>query len=448
MLGKTLPIAVCCLAFVIGCEKKEPEAGAPSGRSRGVEAPPGMVLLSEQPPVFMTAEPVSVAQYVQYLKATGQGVPEPLRPAALGGPGGEQPITGLTRKQAARYATYDLKRLPRQEEWGAAAPYVAPEPYPWAGLDENTPVVAPVYLVQDWLPGSEGERQAIAARQDLMAELEAERAAGFAQARQHLADIVQARKSAAAQRWQSFKPAFFSLVEKQKELAELRARAKGREDVLKILNRIVAAKGRLAATLKTSDQAPQAAIKAYEDQLAQWRSEVQATRQTLEDHTRENQQEVLKLTDQFDQLGPKEIAERFAEAEALLQQSAEKPTDPRDAAALQSQLVTAAQTLEDSPPLFESLPDAAALSDQTGEAQQAIANLPADEETVDQIAAAKDHLQGFGESIGQDFLDEKLLVQDLDTLVDLRARREAVMANLAALRGLMRQIAAPEAVAE
>jgi len=82
MLGKTLPIAVCCLAFVIGCEKKEPEAGAPSGRSRGVEAPPGMVLLSEQPPVFMTAEPVSVAQYVQYLKATG--VPEGHRPGRAG----------------------------------------------------------------------------------------------------------------------------------------------------------------------------------------------------------------------------------------------------------------------------------------------------------------------------------------------------------------------------
>jgi hypothetical protein len=444
MLRNALVLAVCCLVFAVGCEKKEGQQAPPRSKGSAAKAPAGMVVLGEKPLVFLTKSPVTVAQYVQYLRESGQPVPEGMRAVALGGPGGDQPVSGLTHQEAQRYATWNLMRLPTQQEWAMASLYVAPTPYAWAGPDENTPVVAPVYLVQDWLPGSAGEQKATAAKQALAQELEKARAAGFEQARKALADLVAAQKAAAQQRWDQFKPAFFGLVDKQKQLAELNGQKSARQDVLKILQNVATEKGKLAAKLKLGEGDAQAATKTYTDQLAQWRTEVQATRQTLEDRTKALQQQVVEQTGAFDDLGTKSITDRFAEAEALLQQSAQAPAQPKDAAALQAKLVDAAQKLQDAPALFESLPDPASLSQQAAKVQEQMGAAGADKATLDQIAQMEDHIQNFGQSIGQDFLDEKLLLQDLDTLVDLGSRHDAVQANLAALTGVMRQLSTPE----
>ena len=448
MVRNTWPIAVCCLALVIGCSKKEPAPAPAASSAPAAQAPEGMVVLAEKPPLFMTKGPVTVAEYVQYMKASRQQVPEAMRAVALGGPGGDQPVSNLTRKQAERCATWNLRRLPTQQEWAKASAYVAAVPYPWAGADDATPVAEPLYLVQDWLPGAAGEQKAQALKQELEQALEAERAAGFGQARQALADLVKARKAAAEERWQQFKPAFFSLVEKQKRLGELNGAKACRQDVLGILSRVATAKGKLAATLALGESDSQAAIKAYQDQLAQWRTEEQATRQSLEDKAKELQADVLKQTDAFDQLGEKTIAAKLAAADALLEQSAQAPAQPKDASDLQSKLVAATEDLKAAPLPFESLPDPAALNKQTADAQKTVDSFPPDKETADKIADMKGHIQTFSQSIAQDFLDEKLLLQDLDTLPDLRSRRDAVAANLAALTGLMRQLSTPEATAE
>ena len=446
MLRRTLPIAVCCLAVVIGCGKKEPApAGAPAaGKGAAVQAPEGMVVLGEKPPVFLTKGPITISQYVQYMKASGQPVPETMRAVALGGPGGDQPVTELTRKQAERCAAWDLKRLPTQQEWTKATTYVAGAPYPWEAVDDSARAVTPLYLVQDWLPGSPEEQRAQARRQDLVTALEAERAAGFGKARQDLADLVKARKAAADERWQQFKPAFFSLVDKQKRLAELNGQKACRQDILAILSSVAAEKGKLAAAIALHEGDTQAAIKTYQDKLAVWRSDLQKTRQSLDDKAKELQQDVVKQTDAFDQAAAKAIADKFAEADALLQQSTQAPVEPKDAAALQSKLVAALEDLKAAPAPLENLPDPAAVTTQVADVQQQIDKSPADKESADRIAAAKGRIQALTENVSQDFLDEKLLLQEVDTLVDLRGRRDAVQANLAALTGAMRQLAAPE----
>ncbi len=306
------------------------------------------------------------------------------------------------------------------------------------------PVVAPVYLVQDWLPGSAAEQKATAAKQALSDELEKERAAGFEQAHKALADLVGQQKADAQQRWDQFKKPFFSLVDKQKQLADLKARGPALQQVVQILQKAADAKYKLASVIAIGEGDVQAAAKQYTDDLAQWRTEVQNARQTLEDRTRDLQAQVLKQTDAFDQVGPKAISDRFAEADALLQQSAQAPEQPKDAAALQTKLVDARQKLQDAEPLFDSLPDPDALNKQAADLQEQISSAGSNEADTAKVAELKDHLQSLGQKVNQDFLDEGLLLKDLDTLVDLRARREAVQANLAALTGVMRQLSTPE----
>ena len=448
MLRKTWPIAVCCLALVIGCSKKEPEQAPGTPAAPAVQAPDGMVVVQEKPPAFLTKSPVTVAQYVQYMKDSRQPVPEAMRAVALGGPGGDKPVANLPRKQAERFATWGLKRLPTQQEWTTGAAVVATAPYPWAGTDDATPVATPLYLVQDWLPGTPQEQKAQAAKQTLEQALEAEGAAGLAQARQELADLVKARKAAADERWQQFKPAFFKLVEVQKRLGELKGQSACRQDVLRILQAMVPAKVELGRKLTVGEGDRQAVIKGYEDQVAGWRTDESNSRQKLEKETDSLQQDVVKQTDAFDQLEAKAVADKFADADALLQQSAQAPTDVKAAADLQSKLVTATQDLKSAAQPFESLPDAAALTKDAADAQKQIDTFPADKETIDKIADMKARLQAVGQTIGQDFLDENLLLKDLDALPDLRSHRDAVRANLTALTGVMKQLSTPEPAAK
>ncbi len=105
------------------------------------------------------------------------------------------------------------------------------------------------------------------------------------------------------------------------------------------------------------------------------------------------------------------------------------------------------QKLQDAEPLFESLPDADSLNAEAAKVQQQTDAANADKAETDKVAQLKDHLQGLTQKVNQDFLDEKLLLEDLDTLVGLRALRDAVQANLAALTGVMRQMSTPEATA-
>ncbi len=370
-----------------------------------------------------------------------------MQAAALGGPGGEAPVTGLTRKEAENYATWDLKRLPTSQEWTVASRIVGNTPYPWAVQDENLPVAASVYLVQDWLPGSAIEKQAEARKAALVTTLATARAAGFDGARKGLDDLVTAQKTAAQQRWDQFKKPFFSLVDKQKQLAQATAQKNAQQEIAQVLQKAYDAKFRLASLIALGEGNAQAAAKTYTDDLAQWRTDAQSARQTLEDRTKELQAQVRQQTDAFDQLGPKAIADRFAEADALLTESAQAPADPKEAAALQSKLVAMTQKLQDAEPLFESLPDADSLNAEAAKVQQQTDAANADKAETDKVAQLKDHLEGLTQKVNQDFLDEKLLLEDLDTLVGLRALRDAVQANLAALTGVMRQMSTPETTA-
>jgi hypothetical protein len=447
MLRNALPLAVCCLLLVLGCSKKQEAQGPAPRKAAGIQAPTGMVAIGDKPPVFLLKSPVTVSQYVQYLKDSGQPVPASMRPVALGGPGGDQPVSGLTLKEARRCAAWNLMRLPTQQEWAMASVYVPATPYPWSGQDDATPVAAQLYLVQDWTAGSPAQQEAEAAKQALAKTLEQERAAGFEQARKALADLVTQQKSAAQERWDQFKPAFFSMVEKQKALAEAKGRKDAGQDELLLLQNIALEKGKVAKAAAGVEGTLSDAARTYTDKLAQWRTQAEASRQSLENRTKELQQQVVAQTDAFDQLGTKSIADHFAEADALLTQGAQTPAQPSDAADLQSKLVEAAQKLQEAGPLFDSLPAPSYFSNQAAKLQQETTAAGADKATADKVAQVKESI-GFGQTINQNFLDEKLLLDDLASLVDLRARRDAIEANLTALTGVMRQIAAPPAASE
>ena len=79
------------------------------------QAPDGMVVVQENPPAFLTKSPVTVAQYVQYMKDSRQPVPEAMRAVALGGPGGDKPVANLTRKDGEEFWVQASTRMFRDE---------------------------------------------------------------------------------------------------------------------------------------------------------------------------------------------------------------------------------------------------------------------------------------------------------------------------------------------
>lgn len=448
MLRKSLPLVVCLFALSAGCEKKEPEAGqVPVVRQPpAARAPAGMTTIREAPPLFMTNTPVTVREYVDYLRATGQPVPDRLLEAASSVVRAGEPVTGLSRSEAERYATWAMKRLPTREEWQMAQQVVGPTPYPWTG--EEGAVAARLYLVQDWLPGSEGEAAAREAKASIAQTILEAQVAELKQLQEQLAVLAEQQKAHSEAAWKEFKPAFFELVETRKKLSELQARDEARRRVLEILRHVAQTKGRLAAqlALPEEDTSTEEAARHYEEQLAQWRTEAQQARQTLEERARELQQQVIDLTRQFDQVGPTAVDARYQGAQALLEQTAGERESLEEVRRLSRELEAAIQSRQREGAALSDLPTVESIAAENQRVQKQIEEYTPDVEVQGEIEDLKSRIAQLGQNIGRDFLDEELLVQELDALVEAEARKHAVSAALAALRGVMAQVGAPPQV--
>jgi hypothetical protein len=447
MSRNTLVLAACCVLLASGCEKKEPEF-EPTVVHVGpsIDAPPGMQVLQDNPPLFITSRPVTAGQYIDYLKVTGQPLPTRLQAVTLGPDVANQPISGLTRNEADRYAVWAVKRLPTREEWRLAADMVGDTPYPWGAGFEDLPVAAPLFLAQDWLPGSEIEQEAKRKKNELGAAVLADNQAMTQELREELTDLLTDREVVAAERWQDFKPAFFALIEKTKKLAELRETQKRRADQLGVLQQVARAKGDLAIAITTAEEGaetPEAAIEQYKTDLANWRAEIQKTKQNLEELIKSRQEQVIQMTKQFDEEGSAAAAVSDPEAKALLAETESEAGDPQAALAVIKKLEDKIAALQAKPSPLENLPPVEGLQGQAAQMDSAIEQVPEDKETADKIAESLALLERLGTTVKQDFLDEKLLVNEIAELVVLRAQREAVDANLAALKGVMDQLGGP-----
>jgi hypothetical protein len=437
MLRRAIPVAVCIALVLLGCEKKEPE-GRPPVRPPAprVEAPPGTMPLRPDEGVFVSETPLSIGQYVAYLEGTTQPVP-----AEHEGALAEEPLTGLDRAEAERCATWHLKRLPTAQEWEQASAAVGARPYPWT--EDGAPVAegAEVFLVQDWLPGTEGEQAARAGRDELAESILAEARRQVADLSARLQAMIEPRRAMRREMWQQIKPVFFALLDREKRVAELTARRGGLDEVVEILQRLVLAKGKLAAAVKAAELEngnAQEAVQAYTDQLAEVRAKVQQVRDELQKSTAAMQEQVVALTRAFEEAGTAETEGALDQAEAVLTEAGAPVETVARAEELQEKLRGAIERLTEAGPAFEGLPTVEEMNARIAELDARIEQLAADEAGAAAMEEAARKIERFGESIERQFLQEDLLVKELEELVGLRARKKAVEANLKGLQEALR----------
>jgi uncharacterized protein YukE len=437
-------VGVLCAASVsmgllgFGCEKKKPEVQpnvrvvAPTGKP-----PAGMAAVPGESGAFISEKPLSVGQYVAYLDGTAQPVPEQWQGLEPAGPAAQRPMTGLSRREAESCATWELKRLPTPDEWQKASGVVGQRPYPWN--EDGSPVAAEaeMFLVQDWRSGSDQEMQARQAKAVLPGAILSEHAAQVEALRGQLQGLVEQLRVRQEQQWTQMKPAFFALLEKEKKAAELRALRDGRAEQAAALELLAAEKGRLAAAYKADQMAADQAAQQYTEKLAEVRDTVPQVRKALQDSTAALQEQVVEATKALDQVGSAAAPGALAEAEAALKAPAGPVETMAQALERKAVLQAAVKKLQEQTSPFARIPTADAMAKRTAELDQETRRFTGEDPSAARIAEARRKMGSFGEALGREFLQENLLLQEMDELVDLRARKKAVEAMLAGLQAVL-----------
>jgi hypothetical protein len=441
MLRRLLPVAVCAALLVTGCERKEEKTAVPVRVARPSAAtPPGMVPIAADRPLFIAANPLTVGEYVEYLKGTGQDVPAQWQDVLPGSPEAGRAVVGLTRIEALRCATWHMKRLPTVDEWTRAADIVKPRPYPWG--DDGQPVSpsAEVFLVQDYSPQSPDDvMKARKGKEGLAAAILGQSAAEVEALAEDLRSEVAAVHLRRELRWQDVKPAFFALLDRERDLAQERAARAGRAEAFDIINKLAAAKARLAIQLKTGDlttEAADAAVADYGRLLAEARAKAQEARDRLQKALDAAQQQAVELSKAYEEWGASRVDQGLSEVREMIASVGEPKTIPL-AGTAKLRLEAAARRMNEVPTAAD-LPDVEGLQQETAQAEKELKELPADESAA-KIAELRGKMATLGESIGHEFLQEGQLFKDLDELVDLRARKEAAEARVKRLQEALPQ---------
>ncbi len=100
-----------------------------------VEAPEEEVTVA---PFWMDVYPVTVAQFSEYLQATGAAEPKFWRDPMYNGP--QQPVVGVSWMEAAAYAAWAGKELPSEMQWEFAARGRENRLYPWGNHGPDSTV--------------------------------------------------------------------------------------------------------------------------------------------------------------------------------------------------------------------------------------------------------------------------------------------------------------------
>jgi len=446
MYRRAMAVAICCAALVLGCEKKEPEKEAPPVVTRiPLKAPAGMVQLRQGASVFIDQKPMAVGEYAAYLEATGQPVPEKWQGIEPGTLTGTAPVLGLTRQQADWYAAYAMKRGPTRQEWQQAAMVVGSRPYPWPEDAAGDVAGGELFLIRDWVRGSGGEGTARQEKADLPQTILAQYQAEVEHLAGQLGEAVEGSATRQQELWKGLKPAFFALLEKKKSAAEVQARRGALSDVLDILRQMAQDKAQVAVKLKTGDltkEQADAEVQSYEQGLADVRAKVQDVRQDLQARTRTLQDEIVAVTQRFETAaGGKSPA--LAAAEQALAGASAPPQTVGEAISLSSALGSALDRVAEAGPALAGLPSLEEVDEEAGALDAEIKRLSADDRLTREVEDLRKKIAALDETIQREFLQEKLLLGELDELASLRARMKGVEAKLAGLQEALAGLSAP-----
>jgi len=424
-------LGVCLVLLVGGCKRKQPEPEGPGAREPEVVAPPGLAHVpGTKPPVFITRSPLTVGEYLLYVEATGEPLPEPL---AAEGVAETDPVMGLSLAQAKRFATWQMMRLPTASEWRQAARIVGAGPYPWgAQRGENEPRGdARLFLVRAWAEGSAEQRAAAEAKEELAEELLTQRRGEISAALDRLHESAAQAVERLGAKWREVKPALFERARKGKEYADAAARRRGMKTALDYVQRVGQRKAELINLKYSEGVTPDAmkeGIEKYKAFLAEQRNEVQALLDELLQASQEASRQATALAQQLEQAGdaltagPSAVA--AGEREETVRQVRSLADAVRERDRIASMLKEVEATEAEVTAFLEGLQ--ADLTAQTEELETRLASLGDPDETAAQIEDLQARIQGLNENLREEFAQEPHIFNALEQLTEVSARKKGI----------------------
>jgi len=418
-------ITLCLFVLSSGCRRREEEEPVEPPEEDVTEAPEDFIPIpGVEPAVYISETPATAGQYASYRRSVGLDVPERVAQKDA-----EEPLTELSPSEAEQFATWQLCRLPAESEWVQARELVDSQPYPWDGPEPRPG--APIYLARDWLPGSEGEAEAMEKREELKEEHLERLRAELTALHKEVSDYIPTQNSRTRAEWRDFKNELISAVEKGKATSEISFLIERGQDLSdEILERLQQEKLPIR-TMKLNEDFDrekfEEAVESYKKSIEELRDHSQVLKSDLVEKNSELSEEVRALKQRIEDIGE----EKFGDLDRLENEIPELPEKIDDlevalelADTLENFRKEFARTNEDTNETFAShaktiIP---ALRDNM-EAE-------ADEEELESVRARIDEreeaMSRWSDAIGVEFEQEPQLLRDLRDLKRIRARRRAL----------------------
>lgn len=436
-------LLVLVLALAAGCRKEEPEPEKETSKKEEQpekqRAPKGFAKMEEE--VFITKQPVRVEQYVNYLNATGQDIPEWVQSPAIDY---QDPVTGLEKQEAGELARFLKLRLPTPEEWEKASDVVGNRPYP---LSEEASEDAIIHLVRDWGKGDDGEKAAARARQKLFDQINQMHRDVIKKKAEQLKQLQQKFGNKVKEQWQAFKKSLTDVKEDQKAKARKAAQAKGQETVFKILQRVGDEKKKIIhAKFKeeTNEEAIEKAKKSYSDFL-----------KTQRDNLKELSDKVVEDNQALSEQARELMKELEGEADSLIHNinnpttgfvvRSEQVEDPQTMGALRGKITRELDSLRSAAEqmqkqLKQTEKD---LEAKAKDLEEQIAEVK--EKSMDEkIATVKKKIQAINDNLDAQFEQEPHLFKELQEYTELVATKKALQQEIAVLEEALEIFKTPE----
>ena len=450
---RRLCVLSMCLAvlFATACKKKtEPPEPPPEP---GVAASlPGIVQVpGTRPAVFISMGAVTVGEYLDFLRTTGQPVPPRLAAEQVSL---DAPVEGLTLTEAQRYATWMMMRLPSASEWGKASEIVGGVPYPWG--DELAPdeprQAAKLFLVREWATGSdsEGEQRASQDKQALTDAMLAQQKEQISQIKGRIDAAAAAAGTLVAQEWEQAKPNLFTALQQKKDYAELMARKELNGNVLHILRNEVGEEKQKLIGLKaqeaTQDKINQASDH-YKQSLADWRKQIEEKKQLLQETNRQLQDKALELKQNIEAVGRQLSDKLEAETKDVTDQLAAEASSLETALSLRKQLEASEERLQKAEEASRSAlhrmgDSVVAGTEKLGQKIQELREQLNEQQGT--ISTVQESIKSLSTHIDKQFDDEAFLFQDLERLTTQGALKRGLDAEIGELQEALKLLAGPE----
>jgi len=419
-------LSLCVLA--VGCERKEPSGviDGPDSTARR-QTPAGMMALGKNGAApFLRRAPVALDEYHAFCKATNTD--------AVQNAVGKQPVTGLDAETAERLAVWRMARPATPTELAQAKAEIG-EP---AGR---------LFLVQAWLPGSQGENVALAAKDALLKD------AALNVIRQEIADLrdkldslIPDVRDACAEHWRKLKPALFTLVDEQNARDELSQTTAAK--LLGTLKDVTAARLRLRVDVQTAetDAARTKAIQDYADTLATTRKLLAGNLTDLADGQKTISAHIRDVTTRLERAADIAANQAVAvQADVFARTGTPAPTRKR-AEADRADVKEAIAALTKFRPAVGKLPSLDTIARELIAVKAEIAQLrqksPADPLGA-RLVEMRKMLTKPDETIQRQFDQEPLLLKDIDTWAIALAKRDVLAAKLKRLQAYLADATPP-----